>query len=363
MNLKVYHDEGKLFFGHEPQMSDNVPVGNWMLKFDSDRKVFYLEGSKPFTFPEKIYGNVDEDVKFYAEAYKGSGKNLGLIFNGEKGSGKTLLATLLTKELGLPVVMITAGYRGTDFVKFMDDIPNPVIVMIDEFDKIYSQDYEDDNGQRVSGQTDLLRIMDAGNANKKLFILTSNRLTLSEFMINRPSRIKYSQTFDTLTDEVVEDVLQDRLSKELEHLKKDFFEVINVYGSFNLDSLLVMVDEVNRLKISPKRAIKRMNMVPESVSYEVSLIEDDKKHEWTVYSSDFDLLGDENIPAYAFREADCKPSAKNGQRKDFFRVVEREKIKNFTVEMKKTGFVLTHKTEKYALLFERKKPVTYAYDF
>lgn len=360
---KVYREGDKLLFGPEAPMLDGIPKGNWLLKYDPDRNFFYLESARPFSFPEKIYGNVKEDVDFYCEAYRTTPKNLGILLNGEKGSGKTLLTTLLTKELDLPVVMITSGYRGPTFVKFMDDIPNPVVVMVDEFDKIYSGDYNDENGQRVSSQTDLLRIMDAGNANKKLFILTSNRVTLSEYMINRPSRIKYSQTFDKLSEEVIEDLLNDRLTEETKCFKDDFFEVTNVYGTFNLDSLLVLVDEVNRLKISPKKAIKRMNMEPEDVSYDVTLIEEGKKIDFPAFVDTFDLLTDENIPSIGFRCETAEASLVNGGRKGYARVVEREKLKNFTVDMKKTGFTLTHRTENYSMFFKRRKLVTVAYDF
>src|SRR5687768_7672540 len=151
--MKIYDKEGILRFMNYSTIHDVLPVGNYHLR--QDIMGFYLEKGKDFTFPKKIYGSVPEDVKFYSEAYRSTEKNLGIVLNGEKGSGKTLLATLLCKELGLPVIIITQRFAGGAFVKFIDDIQQPCVILLDEFDKVYAVDYEDsETGQSVNSQTD-----------------------------------------------------------------------------------------------------------------------------------------------------------------------------------------------------------------
>jgi hypothetical protein len=134
-----------------------------------------------------------------------------------------------------------------------------------------------------------------------------------------------------------------------------------VYGNFNLDSLLSLVEEVNRLNMSPKKAIRRMNMVPEEVNYEITLIENGTLFDSNAYTSDFDLLSDEFLPAIAFRDEDAGPSEKNGNRKGYRRVLQGVKVKDFDVNMSKKGFTLAHKTQGFTLAFERRKVQHYSY--
>jgi len=60
---------------------------------------------------------------------------------GEKGSGKTLLAKYISiaaaKERGIPTIVINHPFHGDEFNLFMQSIQEPVIVLMDEFEKIH----------------------------------------------------------------------------------------------------------------------------------------------------------------------------------------------------------------------------------
>ena len=108
-------------------------------------------------------------------------KNLGVIFNGIKGTGKTLSAKLLCNALGLPVLIVQSPYEG--LVNFLQSLCFECVVFIDEAEKTFKMGEDDDV---------LLRLIDGVyNQTRKLYILTTNQLTLNDNLLGRPGRIRY----------------------------------------------------------------------------------------------------------------------------------------------------------------------------
>ena len=112
-----------------------------------------------------------------------------------KGTGKSLLAKQICSMAGLPVIMIQHAYGGSGFLSFLSKISQPVIIFLDEFEKVYKENEQ---------QNMLLSILDGTFNSKFLFLLTINEVgRMNHYMMNRPSRIHYHQNYTGMTMEMI----------------------------------------------------------------------------------------------------------------------------------------------------------------
>lgn len=267
--MKIFYSNGRYQFLNYSKILDRLEPKVYQLRYDENLHAFYLQDTEPYVFPEKIYGNLKSLAEMYVRAFNRGG-NLGILLNGEKGSGKTLLTKLICKEANLPVIQIDEAFNGSAFLQLINGITQKCIIVIDEFDKLYAE-YAYEGSERPS-QTELLKLMDGTSRSEKLFIFSSNENIVSSFMTNRPSRIRYKQEFGKLTHETVVEILQDKLSPEMyEKFVNDFYEVIDILFGVNLDTLLVLIDEVEFQQQSPKEVIKYMNIIPEAEMFNICI--------------------------------------------------------------------------------------------
>ena len=360
--MKILEAQGTYRFINYTSILDKLEPGNYVVALDM--KGYYLEKSSPFTIPSKIYDELEKDVDRYMNAYNKSTGNVGILLNGEKGSGKTLLANLLCVKLNLPVIKIEQKYQGQAFVQFINEIKQPCIINIDEYDKIYprwgSDDYNDpDTGETISGnsQLELLKLMDSGINHRKLFILTSNDETISEYMVNRPSRIRYKQSFYKLSEKVIREVLTDKLDNKT--FTEDFVELAAMLFGINLDTLLILVDEVNMMGISPKQAIKYMNIVPEAERFDITLVENGKTYEMhqAIY---YDPVASPYLPSITFYNFNPN-TQENRKELKVIRQVNNVDRSHFSVSSSKDGLVYTHKKDKYSLVFSPRRIESFSF--
>ena len=266
--MKIFKSDGKYIFLNFSEILDELPPANYLLKWDAGNARFYLEDTIEFKMPDKIYGDLEKHADKYLKVFDRGG-NLGILLNGEKGSGKTLLSKLICIKSKVPIIQIEEKFTGTGFVSYINNIQQKCIVLIDEFDKLYKEfDYDNDGNEQVNPQLELLRLMDGGFKSDKMFLFTSNQPTISRYMINRPSRIRYKQEFGKLSESVVQEVLQDKLLNKA--FMKDFLDLNSIFMGFNLDTLLILIDESNFMDKSPKELIGSMNIVPEADLFTVS---------------------------------------------------------------------------------------------
>lgn len=350
--MKIYESDGRFHFVNNVRIIDKLEPGNY--EVEEEKGNFLLSKINNFEVPDKVYGNLEQDSDFYVNAFKRGNKNLGILLNGEKGSGKSLLGALICQKLNIPVLCINRAYSGPGFISFINNVTQPIVIMIDEFDKIYTEPLYNYDGDKTTetDQTALLKLMDAANVSNKLFILTSNKSRVSEYMINRPSRIRYKQLFGKLTDEEILEVLEHRLNKDLVRFIPEFIELSSIFFGFNLDTLMTITDEVNFHKISPKVLVKRMNLVPESESFEVVLTEDSKEYS-TNRIVDFNPMEDANIPYLCFSSAE--KNVKDNKEKEFYREINSNvnSVNQYLVTHTSKGMVYKHKKEEFSLLFKR----------
>jgi hypothetical protein len=239
-------------------LHQTLPVGNYTIKQDMYGNLF-LEMVDTFPRPAKLYGDTEKNAKKILSTFLDRPSSTGVMLNGEKGSGKTLLAKVLSlnaaDQWAIPTIIINHPYVGDDFNKFLQDIEQPCIVLFDEFEKVYDNEH----------QEAALTLLDGVFPSKKLFIITCNdKWRVNEHMRNRPGRIYYMLDFKGLEAEFIREYCEDNL-KEKEHIER-ITNIAVMFDSFNFDMLKALVEEMNRYNESPTEALRMLNAKPEYAS-------------------------------------------------------------------------------------------------
>ena len=196
-----------------------------------------------FRFDFKIYVLDCEEVlskvikTWTSDLFRESNKNLGVIFNGIKGTGKTIAAKLLCNRIGLPVIVISKPVDG--MLEFIQSLHFESIILIDEAEKTFREEQEV-----------LLKMIDGVyNDMRKLYILTTNKLSIDENLLGRPGRIRYIKEFSNLSARAVNDVIDDNLNDI--SLKDDVLKVVDSLEISTIDILKAIIDECNIMGAVP----------------------------------------------------------------------------------------------------------------
>ena len=231
-------------------LHEKLPAGNYTIAQDMMGN-FYLEQIDDFEIPAKMYGNTLRHTDRIINTFWERPQQTGVLLNGEKGSGKTLLAKNLSTELakqGVPTIVINRDWKGDAFFKLLQDIDQPCVVLFDEFEKVY--DRED--------QEQILTLLDGVFGSKKLYVLTCNdKYRIDSHMRNRPGRIFYLLDFNGLDAAFIREYCEDRLNN------KQYIDQIcgltSLFNQFNFDMLKALVEEMNRYNESPSEALEMLN--------------------------------------------------------------------------------------------------------
>lgn len=235
-------------------LHDKLPAGNYIIKADPYGNLF-LEQIDSFTRPAKLYGDTIRHTDRILNTFMSRDASTGVMLAGEKGSGKSLLAKNLSIEAvkqAIPTIVINAPWKGDAFNKFMQDIEQPIIVLFDEFEKVYDSD----------DQESILTLLDGVFPSKKLFILTCNdKWRVNQHMRNRPGRLFYMLDFKGLGYDFIKEYCQDNLNDQ-SHVER-VCQISSLFGEFNFDMLKAMVEEMNRYNETPQEALRMLNAKPE----------------------------------------------------------------------------------------------------
>lgn len=248
---------------------DELEPRTYVLNF-SPQKGFSFTVADDFKMPKKLYGTLENRAERILNTFELREGTTGVLLAGEKGSGKSLCMkkiSLLGLERGYPTIIINDALCGTNFNKLIASIKQRCVIIIDEFEKIYSP----------GDQEMLLTLLDGAFKTDKLIVFTINALgRMNEHMINRPGRIYYNIKYSGLETQFIEEYCRDNL-KDHKHIEK-ILMLTQMFEHFNFDMLQALCEELNRYGEDVKDVIRLLNVKPDMSyrsNYEVKVY--DKK--------------------------------------------------------------------------------------
>lgn len=198
-------------------------------KFEFNFKVYDLGYNE---FLNKLVTVWNNDIFVETE------RNLGVIFNGIKGTSKTISAKLLCNKLDMPTVIINEYFDG--ILSFINSLDFECVILIDEAEKIFK------NSGDNSTDEILLKLVDGVyNVCRKFYILTTNTLNVNDNLLGRPGRIRYIKEFGNLSEKVINEYLDDNLV--VQDQRKNVLKTVDLLQISTIDILKNIVEEVNML--------------------------------------------------------------------------------------------------------------------
>lgn len=233
---------------------DKLPPGNYTVCKHPLTGEYFLEESEAFALPRKLYGKTNRHAERILETFKNRqpDSQVGVFLSGVKGSGKTLLAKQVAVNSGLPVIIVNAPFSDDRFMRTIQGIDQPAVVIFDEFEKLYDRD----------AQESILTLFDGVyTARNKIMVITCNdKYSVQGFFHNRPSRLRYAIAFNGLETEFIKEYCDDCLKD------RSYTEAIiglsATCDEFNFDMLQVLVDELNRYGGSFEDSVEILNVKP-----------------------------------------------------------------------------------------------------
>jgi len=233
---------------------DALPTGNYTICQNPMTKDYYLEESEPFAVPARLFGKTRKYGERILDAFtrRDGDSQIGVLLSGTKGSGKTLLAKHIACESGLPVIIVNMPFADDRFMRTIQGITQPAVVIFDEFEKLYDRE----------AQEAILTLFDGVyTARNKIMIITCNdKFAVQGFFHNRPGRIRYSISFEGLDADFIEEFCNEKLDDQ-SYLDK-IIALAATCDEFNFDMLQSLVRELNQYGGDLEDAVEILNVKP-----------------------------------------------------------------------------------------------------
>lgn len=247
------------------KLSKEVPIGVWKLSC-AQFVGFFLEETEIKLSHGKIYGDAQNIADHVVDAFEKNNpeKNLGVLFSGEKGLGKTLTTRLILEKFygKKPIIIISNYING--MTDFMSNFKGCVILM-DEFEKFMGGNTDSEDKNSLTKQESLLSIFDGNTScSGNLFLLTvNNTYRLDDNLKSRPGRIRYHYKFASENAAVVRNYCNDNLNNK--EIIEDVVATLGGAGFVSMDILSSFVDELNKFPDKkPAEVLKYFNIENEN---------------------------------------------------------------------------------------------------
>lgn len=247
----------------------NPLIGSWGEKFN-------------MSLPDenvKIYGKAQQIADHCCKAWELTRKqdpnqNLGILFSGGKGLGKSLTSKLIIRELSKKYpILIVKSFTG-DLVDFLSKLEG-FVIFIDEFEKIISNRTSEDKAGPSSQDTFLSLLDGVTDGKGNLFIFTANDLhQVNDYLLSRPGRIRYHYRFESAKEKLIRDYCTDNLDNK--EKIEELTESLAATRFVSIDIIKAAVDEVNMFPDDPiDDCLERLNI---EVSHVVADLEVTYRH-------------------------------------------------------------------------------------
>lgn len=212
---------------------DLIPEKIYNLNYNRYKDYSYIEEDGKLELPSKIYNEDTFFIKRILDSFNTDVSNIGVLLSGLKGSGKSLTAKLIAKRSNLPILIVSSSFPSCELKGFFTKFKTPVCVIFDEVDK--NDSYWD--------TTQMLNFLDGIQSTaKKLVIMTCNETCdLSEYILNRCSRIKYFKKYDGIELNIIKELVSDILGKADDELAEYIHTFIKV---LSFDNIITYLKEI-----------------------------------------------------------------------------------------------------------------------
>lgn len=257
--FELYPDDLKTF--------DQLPVGTYKVRFNPMAGYSLALTHDYIAIEGKTYGNHEERIEKTLRAYDAMSRSLGVILSGDKGMGKSLFTQILAVkaiERGIPVIIVSESYPM--LADFLDKIEQEVLIIFDEFEKIFPKQRSNDGNKNQTTQDDLLGLFDGTSQFKRIYAVTVNDLhKVNDYMMNRTGRFHYHIRFDYPTADEIEIYLADKVEEQY-HNEIKHVVAFATRVKINYDSLRSIAFELN-MGYPFKSAIRDLNILTTSAQH------------------------------------------------------------------------------------------------
>lgn len=248
----ISYNEATYFEGESLRTVDQLPAGAWGIGYRPMTNAPYFYKMEDYkTSHGKIYGDADNFAKHVWESYDiEKDKNVGALFSGNKGLGKSLTIRLIVEHYIKTKPIIVVDQYTNMLPNVLSDLKDCVVVL-DEFEKMFKNN--DDEG--MTPQESLLSVLDGTKSlSHNLYLLSVNDVfSLNENLISRPGRIRYHFRYENISEVAIEEYCKDNLIKSR---WDDIDNLVDVLRGSRVQSLDIVQSIVKEMNAFPNMSVE-----------------------------------------------------------------------------------------------------------